>query len=52
MTVLHQGEIKNSACKALMSNKCRKSLVQTFDIFGRQNTFELRQQYAVATLEC
>jgi hypothetical protein len=35
-----------------MSDKCRKNLVQAFDVFGGQNTLELRQQNAVASVEC
>jgi hypothetical protein len=48
---LNRAEVENPACEAVASNECYKSIVEAFDVFGRKDACELRQKYAVVTVE-
>jgi hypothetical protein len=47
---LNRAEVENPACEAVVRDECRQSLVEAFDVFGRQDACELRQKYAVVAI--
>jgi hypothetical protein len=48
---LNRAEVENPACEAVLSDECYKSIVEAFDVFGRKDACELRQEYAMVTVE-
>jgi hypothetical protein len=48
---LNRAKVDNPAYETVVRDECHKSLVEAFDVFGRKDACELRQKYAMVTVE-